>query len=157
MPSDPRAPRTNETRESEVRPEPWVNPGLLPDPPHLPGWVYRWVRTSSLGLADPTNVSARFREGWQPVPKEEWQAMNLGLMQDHRTQFRDNLEVGGLLLCKMPEERSKQRQRHYERLAANQIAASDNNFMRDADPRMPLLKPDRTSTTTFGSGRPQKG
>lgn len=151
-----RTPRTEETRESEKQPEAWVNPGLLPDPPPNPGWVYRWVRTSSLGLSDPTNVSARFREGWQPVPREEWQDMQLGLMQDHRTQYPENLEVGGLLLCKMPEERARQRQRHFERVAANQIAASDNNFMRDADPRMPLLKPERTSTVTFGSGRPQR-
>lgn len=155
--SDNRTPRTNETREADENVEAWVNPGLLPDPPQREGWVYRWVRTSTLGLADPTNVSSRFREGWQPVPMEEWMEMELGLMQDHRTQFPDNLEVGGLLLCKMPKERSEQRQRHFERVAANQIVASDNNFMRDADPRMPLLKPDRSSTTTFGSGRPMKG
>lgn len=151
---DPRATRTQETREAEVRTEGWTEPSKLPDPEPDEYYVYRWIRTATLGLADPTNVSTRFREGWVPVPKEE--VMHLGLMPDHRSRYPDNLEVGGLLLCKMPRKRAEQRQKHYEKVARTQIEASDHNFMKQADPRMPVLAPSRSSTVTFGHGRPNK-
>ena len=149
---DPRASRNAETREATSQAEAWKEPSKLPDPEPRDGFVYRWVRTATLGVADPTNVSTRFREGWIPVPKEE--VANLGLMQDHRTRFPDNMEVGGLLLCKMEEERAMARQRHFEQVSQTQLNASDHNFMKQSDPRMPVLKPERATTTTFGSGRP---
>ncbi len=153
-PRDPRAPRTTETREATSRPSTWKEPSKLPDPEPQDGYVYRWIRTSTLGAPDPTNVSSRFREGWTPVPKEDVEHLNM--MPDHRSRFPDNLEVGGLLLCKMEEERSRARQDHYEKLAAQQVSASDHNFMKQSDPRMPVLQPERKTTTTWGSGRPQK-
>lgn len=153
-PRDPRAPRNTETREATSRIDTWVEPSKLPDPEPQDGYVYRWVRTATLGQTDPTNVSTRFREGWVPAPKEEFEHM--GLMKDQRTRFPDNLEVGGLLLCKMEQERADARQRHFEAKAANQLQASDHNFMKQSDPRMPILKPERTSHTTFGTGRPSK-
>jgi hypothetical protein len=39
----------------------------LPDPTPEPGYVYRWIATHVLGQADPTNVSKKMREGWEPV------------------------------------------------------------------------------------------
>lgn len=151
-PRDPRTSRTLETREATSRDEAWTEPSKLPDPAPRDGYVYRWIRTATLGVADPTNVSTRFREGWQPVPKEE--IKELGLMQDHRTRFPDNMEVGGLLLCKMDAGRAEARQKHFEGVSQTQLSASDHNFMKQSDPRMPVLKPERTATTTFGSGRP---
>lgn len=151
---DPRDPRTLETREAEARTEGWQEPSKLPDPEPQEGYVFRWVRTATLGQADPTNVSTRFREGWVPVPIEE--VRHLGLMPDHKSRFPDNLEVGGLLLCKMEAARAEARQKHFEKVSRTQVEASDHNFMKQADPRMPLLPSTRTSTTTFGSGRPSK-
>lgn len=151
---DPRSPRTVETREAEARTEDWKEPSKLPDPEPQDGYVFRWIRTATLGQADPTNVSTRFREGWVPVPLAEVQ--HLGLMPDHRTRFPDNLEVGGLLLCRMEEDKAKARQRHFEKVSRNQIEASDSNFMKQADPRMPVLPSARSSTVTFGQGRPTK-
>lgn len=153
MANDPRAPRTTTTRVANSRHEDWKEPSKLPDPDPVDGYVHRWVRTATLGQPDPTNVSTRFREGWEPVPKED--VANLGLMPDHRSRFPNNMEVGGLLLCKMPAERAAQRQRHYEQVAQQQLSASDHNFMKQSDPRMPVLKPERSSMTTFGSGKPQ--
>lgn len=153
MANDPRAPRTTATRVATSRQEEWKSPSTLPDPDPQDGYVYRWIRTATFGQPDPTNVSARFREGWQPVPKEEVEY--LGLMPDHRSRFPANLEVGGLLLCKMEAERAAQRQRHYEKMAQNQLSASDHNFMKQSDPRMPILKPERSTMTTFGPGKPQ--
>lgn len=153
-PRDPRAPRNADTREATSRPTSWKEPSKLPDPNPEDGMVHRWVRTATLGQADPTNVSTRFREGWTPVPKEDVDYLHM--MPDHRSRFPDNLEVGGLLLCKMPEDTAKARQDHYEKMAQQQVQASDHNFLKQSDPRMPLLKPERNSTTSWGSGRPQK-
>ena len=153
-PRDPRASRTTETRAATSRHDSWVEPSNLPDPEPQDGFVYRWVRTATLGQADPKNVSTRFREGWVAAPKEDFEHMNL--MKDQRSRFPDNLEVGGLLLCKMEEDKAAARQSHYEKKAQDQIRASDHNFMKQSDPRMPILEPVRTSTTTFGTGRPTK-
>jgi hypothetical protein len=42
------------------------------------------------------------------------------------------------------------RNRHYQQVAANQMQSVDNGFLRENDPRMPLLKPERSTRTTFG-------
>ena len=39
-----------------------------------------------------------------------------------------------------------------QQMAAQQMESVDNSFMRENDPRMPLLKPDRTTRTSFGKG-----
>lgn len=151
---DPRAPRNTTERAATSQHDSWIEPSSLPDPDPQDGFVFRWIRTATLGQVDPTNVSTRFREGWFPAPKEDFE--HLGLMRDQRSRFPDNLEVGGLLLCKMEESKAEARKRHYEDKTSKQIQASDNNFMRASDPRMPILSPERKSTTTFGTGRPTK-
>lgn len=149
-----RTPRQADTRAANARHDSWLEPSSLPDPEPQDGFVFRWIRTATLGQVDPTNVSKRFREGWIAAPKEDFE--HLGLMPDARTRFPDNLEVGGLLLCKMEKDRAEARQAHFEQKAANQLRASDANFLKQSDPRMPVLEPERRTTTTFGSGRPSK-
>lgn len=74
------------------------------------------------------------------------------LFVDPSSRFKDNIEVAGLLLCKAPEEFVKQRKLHYARITRQQAEAVDNNFMKENDPRMPLFREGRT-TTSFGRGR----
>jgi hypothetical protein len=74
------------------------------------------------------------------------------LLADPNSRFKDNIEVGGLLLCKTPTEFVEQRNAHYQRQTDNQIEAVDNNLMRQNDPRMPLFN-ERKSTTSFGKGK----
>lgn len=145
-----RMPRANETREAGERKKAWQPPSLLPDPEPRAGWVYRWIRTSVYGAADPSNISRQFREGWEPVRLEDHPEFVHA--RDQNSRWKDGIEIGGLLLCRMPEEAIKQRQAHYEQLAKSQMSAVDNNFMRENDPRMPLLSPERRSTVTFGGG-----
>jgi hypothetical protein len=102
-----------------------------------------------VGQQDPTNVSAKFREGWEPVKAEDHP--ELMYMADPNTKFKGNVEIGGLLLCKAPEEMVKQREAYYSRQAQSQIESVDNNFMRQNDARMPLFSEKRT-TTSFGRG-----
>ena len=44
----------------------------------------------------------------------------------------------------------EQRTAHFQKAADNQMQSVDNNYLRENDPRMPLLKPERSTRTTFG-------
>ncbi len=130
--SDNRKPREIESREEEARPASFRPPSLLPDPLPQPGWVFRWVRTSMVGQSDATNVSMRFREGWEPVKIEDHP--ELEVMPDHQSQFPGCVEIGGQLLCKAPREVAESRQRYYEGVAEQQMESVDQNYMRENDP-----------------------
>jgi hypothetical protein len=74
------------------------------------------------------------------------------MMVDPNSRFKDNVEVGGLLLCKIPSEFMDQRRKHYNDMNRVQIESVDNNFMRENDPRMPLFR-ERKSSASFGKGK----
>lgn len=141
--------RELETRAMQERPKQWTPPELLPEPDKQPGFQYRWIRVSTLGKSDARNVSAKLREGWEPVRVEEQPKFQL--LVDPDSRFKDNIEIGGLLLCKTPVELVQQRNSHYQRQAESQIQSVDNSLMRQNDPRMPLFN-ERKSTTSFGKG-----
>jgi len=148
----PREPRELESRENEIRAQSWEPASILPDPNPQDGWVFRWIRTSMVGSPDNTNVSKRFREGWEPVRAEDHP--ELQIMSDHKSEWgaKGGIEVGGLLLCKAPEESVEQRREYYKSHAESQMQAVDNNYMRENDPRMPVLAPDRKTHVVFGGG-----
>ena len=98
--------------------------------------------------ADPRNYSAKLREGWEPVKIEEQPAFQL--LVDENSRFKDGIEVGGLLLCKTPLEFVEQRNSHYLKQSEDQIKSVDNNLMRQNDPRMPLFKESKSSTSKGG-------
>jgi hypothetical protein len=141
--------REVDNREFSERPKQWMPAELLPEPDKQAGYAYRWVRTSTLNSADPRNLSAKLREGWEPVALEEQPKFQL--LVDPNSRFKDNIEIGGLLLCKTPEEFVKQRNAYYAKQSDAQTEAVDNNLMRQSDPRMPLFN-ERKSTTSFGKG-----
>ena len=137
------------TREVQERPKQWMQPELLPEPDKQPGYAYRWIRVSTLNSADPRNLSAKLREGWEPVLIEEQPKFKL--LVDPGSRYRDNVEVGGLLLCKTPSEFVMQRNNFYAKQTQAQTEAVDNSLMRQSDPRMPLFK-ERKSATSTGKG-----
>jgi hypothetical protein len=141
--------REVENREKSARPKQWKRADVLPEVAPMPGYKPRWVRVSSLGKADPKNISAKLREGWEPVRVEE--QPNLMFMRDENSRFKDNIEIDGLLLCKMPEEFVKQRTDHFNNVAKSNMDAVDNNFMKESDSRMPLFAEKRTKVS-FGKG-----
>ena len=59
--------RELETRSVAERPKQWQQAEMLPEPDKQPGYNYRWIRVSNLNAADPRNLSAKLREGWEPV------------------------------------------------------------------------------------------
>ena len=141
--------RELETRAVRERPKQWAAPELLPEPDRQPGYEYRWIRVSTLNNADPRNISAKLREGWEPVPLSEQPKFQL--LADPNSRFKDNIEVGGLLLCKTPSEFVEQRNEYYANQTQAQTTAIDNSFMRESDSRMPLFA-EKKSSHSFGKG-----
>ena len=148
--ADQRKRRDLESRKAESRPsDSWVQPSELPMPNPVDGWKFRYIRTASLGQADVRNVSKKFREGWVPVVANE--CPELEIMSDVGSAYPDSVEVGGLLLCKMPVEKINQRNTHYDNLNRRQLESVDEGFMNDRDPRMPKYN-DSKSRTEFRKG-----
>jgi hypothetical protein len=148
--AETRLARELETRDMKERPKQWMRPETLPQPDKQPGYSYRWVRVSTMNQADARNISSKLREGWEPVRVEEQPKFKL--LVDPNSRFQDNIEVAGLLLCKMPTEFVQQRNEYFHRQTQAQVESVDNNFMRENDPRMPLFA-ERKSTTSFGKGK----
>ena len=135
------------TRAMSERPKQWMPPELLPEPDKEAGFAYRWIRVSMLNQADPRNLSAKIREGWEPVRIEEQPKFRL--LVDPNSRFQENIEIGGLLLCKTPLEFVKQRNEYYAKQTQDQTEAVDNNLMRQSDARMPIFK-ERKSSVSYG-------
>ncbi len=144
-----RTAREADTRQVMQRPEAWRPPETLPSPDNRPGWSHRWVRISTMGNADPSNISSKLREGYEPCKAEDYPELMMHATTEGR--FKGNVEVGGLLLCRIPEEFLKQRMDYYSNQNKAQMDSVDNNFLRESDPRMPLFSEKKTKVT-FGSG-----
>lgn len=146
-----RSNRDTVTREeTDVRVRQWQPRSTLPEIKQEAGWSYRWIRVSLANEADNMNVSSRMREGWEPVKHSDHPEVNIPA--DPNARFKDGIEIGGLLLCKMPQEMVDQRNKYFREKARAQEKAVDNNLMRQNDPRMPLFS-DKKTTTTFGNGK----
>ena len=142
--------RELDTRMTAERPKQWQQPELLPEPDKQPGYSYRWIRISTLDQSDARNLSAKLREGWEPVSVEE--QPQFSLLVDPNSRFKDKIEIGGLLLCKTPDEFVVQRNTHVQKQTDAQTLAVDNNLMRQSDARMPIFKEGR-SDVSFGKGK----
>ena len=128
--------RELEKRETTERVKSWAPPTLLPTP--------------ALNQTDPTNLSGKLREGWEPVRASDHPELQLHGM-DTSDRFKDNVVIGGLMLCKTPTELVEQRNAWYKQQTANQTQSVDSTFMRQNDPRMPLYA-EKSSKVSFGKG-----
>ena len=142
--------REIDTRETTQRSKQWQPASLLPEVKKEPGWAYRWIRTSMVGQADPNNVHKRMREGWEPVKLSEHP--ELQMFVESNARIPDSIEVGGLILCKTPEEFVDQRNAYYNKQTISQSQAVDNSFMKENDARMPLFKEGKSEVRKFGKG-----
>jgi hypothetical protein len=141
--------RELDTTARKTRKPAWTRPELLPSPTPEEGYVFHWVRVATNGHPDPTNVSSKLREGWTPVKATDHPEIELVSIENER--FKDNVVMGGLMLCKAPKELVEERNAYYRETNEAQIRSVDNNLMRESDPRMPLFN-ERTSKVTFGKG-----
>lgn len=147
-------PRSQDTRQSAERiAATWRPASDLPEPTPQPGWVFRWIRTSYMNAPDPRNVSTARREGWVPCLAKDHPEIDLSFDSRAASQgSNQNIEIGGLMLCKLPTEVANQRDAYFQNATKMQTESVDRNYMRENDPRMPLFS-DRKSSTSFGSGR----
>ena len=141
--------REQTTREKDVRKRSWQRPETLPSPIPQEGYDFHWVRVSTQGLVDATNVSSKMREGWDPCLAKDHPEITMVTVEQER--FAENVVIGGLMLCKAPSELVQERTDYYTTQTKSQMDSVDNNLMRENDPRMPLFN-DRQSKTTFGQG-----
>ena len=138
--------RETNSREKSAR-YVYTPSSTLPDPTPEPGYTFRWIATHVLGQADPTNVSRKMRDGYEPVKAADHPEMMVA-----GNEKTGNIEIGGLMLCKIPTERANAMSDYYNGQAQNQMDSVDNNFMRENNPRMPLFS-ERKSSSSFGKGK----
>jgi len=122
-----RTPRSLETREHVERKRSWTQPSVLPDISPRDGWVHKWVRTDTFGVADKTNYAKRVREGWEPIDVADYP--ELSAYAEGRTSGK--AEVGGLIACRMPAEMVQERNDHYRGVAKQQENSAEEHYMRD--------------------------
>ena len=139
--------RELETRAVAERPQKWRPPQLLPDPKPEPGYSFRWIRVSAGGMNDDKNWSSKLMEGYEPVKASEHPEIR---WFSRKKNDDDLIEIGGLILCKIPSEFVNDRNNYFRGQSEALVESVDNNFLRDSDARMPLFK-ERKSTVTFGS------
>jgi hypothetical protein len=143
-------------RELDDRPdwgreEAWVEPDTLPMPNDRPGWHHRYIRISMAGESDARNISSKLREGYEPVKAEEYPELKLHATRDGT--FKGSIEVGGLLLCRIPKEKIVSRAQQHEQKNKLIVESVDNNYLRERDSRSNMaMIVERKSNVSFGTG-----
>jgi hypothetical protein len=149
----PTTPREMETRESEKRDQEWAPASLLPDPTPQDGWEFRWIRTSFVGQSDNTNVSKAFRSGWEPCKAQDHPEMMILSDVDSRFGSEGHVEVGGLLLCKIPTERLQARGEYQrEKAAQAQEASRQYVYAGKRSAQSVYLETERSTTEIWNRG-----
>ena len=146
-----RTSREVESRERTERKMEW-NPGSALSAPEPPlGYKHRWIRESVMEFDDKTNVHKKRQEGWDLVRAEEYPDYVGPVVDEGRNA--GVIGVGGLVLARIPVELADQRNQHYQGVTHQQMEAVDRDWMRENNPAMPKLAPQRKSSVSFGSGR----
>tara|TARA_R100001143_G_C3334459_1_gene121088 strand:- start:105 stop:572 length:468 start_codon:yes stop_codon:yes gene_type:complete len=144
-----RTSRAAKTRAAKPRRKPWQPPSLLDAPQPPEGFVHRWIRAEVRGFDDRKNVSARLREGWELVRKEEYPDFEAPTIDSGR--YEGVFGVGGLLLARIPEEIVTERTDYFLRQNEDAMQAVDNDLMKESQHHsMAIQKPERQSRITFG-------
>jgi len=147
-----RTPRANETRDKTASRRPWAPPSMLDAPPAPEGYVHRWIRAEARGFDDRKNISARIREGYELVRKDEYPEFEAPIIDSGK--YEGVFGVGGLMLARIPVETLEERNSYYRRQSQAQMDAVDHDMMREnAHSTMTISKPDRQSRVTFGGSR----
>jgi hypothetical protein len=147
-----RSPRTNSSREKTAKRKPWAPPSMLDAPPAPEGFKHRWIRAEVRGFDDRKNISARIREGYELVRRDEYPDFEAPVIDSGK--FEGVFGVGGLVLARIPLETVKERTDYFAQRNTDQQNAVDQDMMREnAHSTMTISKPDRQSRVTFGGAR----
>ena len=144
-----RTPRASGTRANKTARKPWSPPSLLDAPPAPEGFTHRWIRSEVRGFDDRKNISARMREGWELVRKEEYPDFEAPTIEGGRHE--GVFGVGGLLLARIPIEIVEERKAYFDKMNVDAMQAVDNDlFKENQHHSMAIQKPERQSRVTFG-------
>ena len=147
-----RTSRAETTREKSVRHKPWAPPSMLDAPPAPDGFKHRWIRAETRGFDDTKNISAKMREGWELVRKDEYPDFEAPVVDSGK--YEGVFGVGGLLLARIPNETVAERTDYFSQRNADQMTAVDQDMMREnAHSTMTISKPDRQSRVSFGGSQ----
>ena len=144
-----RTPRASKTRANKAARKPWSPPSLLDAPPAPEGFTHRWIRAEVRGFDDRKNISARLREGWELVRKDEYPDFEAPTIEGGRHE--GVFGVGGLLLARIPVEIVEERKAYFDKMNADAMQAVDNDLFKESQHHsMAIQKPERQSRVTFG-------
>ena len=144
-----RTSRANQTREKTAQRKPWAPPSMLDAPPAPDGFKHRWIRAETRGFDDTKNISAKMREGYELVRKDEYQDFEAPVLDSGK--YEGVFGVGGLILARIPDETVAERTAYFNQRSSDQMQAVDSDMMREnAHSTMTINKPDRQSRVTFG-------
>ena len=147
-----RTSRANQTREKTAQRRPWAPPSMLDAPPAPDGFKHRWIRAETRGFDDTKNISAKMREGWELVRKDEYPDFEAPLVESGK--YEGVFGVGGLILARIPVETVQERSAYFNNKSRDQMDAVDYDMMRENQhSTMTINKPDRQSRVTFGGPR----
>ena len=147
-----RASRATQTREKQAVSRPWAPPSMLDAPPAPDGFKHRWIRAETRGFDDTKNISAKMREGWELVRKDEFPDFEAPVVESGK--YEGVFGVGGLLLARIPNETVAERTAYFNERSQHQQDAVDHDMMREnAHSTMRIGNADRQSRVTFGGPR----
>lgn len=144
-----RAPRTLETRERSEPRSVWTEQTLLPDPEPEDGWTFKWIRKQVRNDPDHNHFQKMLRQGWEPVRAEEHPELVHAIAPN---ATRGMVEIGDLVLCKMPTERVVARRQHYHEMNMAQLDSAESQYMSDSDSRMGKFNENKTNARRILSG-----
>jgi hypothetical protein len=148
-----RTSRATQTRDKQAVRKPWAPPSMLDAPPAPDGFKHRWIRAETRGFDDTKNISAKLREGYELVRKDEYPDFESPTIETGK--YEGVFGVGGLLLARIPVETVNERTNYFAGRSKDQMDAVDHDMMREnAHSSMTISKPDRQTRVTFGG--PQK-
>jgi hypothetical protein len=123
-----RTSRANQSREKTARRKPWAPPSMLDAPPAPDGFKHRWIRAETRGFDDTKNVSAKMREGWELVRKDEYPDFEAPVVESGK--YEGVFGVGGLILARIPVGNGCRTDRVLSQRNADQMQAVDHDMMR---------------------------
>jgi len=147
-----RTSRAKSTREKTAVRKPWAPPSVLDSPPAPDGFKHRWIRAETRGFDDTKNISAKMREGWELVRKDEYPDFESPVIESGK--YTGVFGLGGLILARIPLETVAERTAYFNQRNNDQMSAVDHDMMREnAHSTMTISKPDRQQRVTFGGPR----
>jgi hypothetical protein len=138
--------RASQTREKSEKKKVWSPPSSLDAPTAPDGYRHRWIRAETLGYNDTKNVAASLREGYELVRADEYPDGDFPTLNDGK--FAGVIQVGGLLLARIPEEIALQIEAYYNKQTQEAI---NNDLMKEKQAGMRFSNDSQTRVTFGGT------